>query len=122
IDYTGNVLPGSPSQILNSMLSAAWRGLDAKLRYQYYGSQWMNDLNSEKYDGHQLLHLQVGWKFNLPGGLFGIRIHGGIRNIFNTLYSSMILVNAPSFGGREPRYYYPGNPREFHLGATLYFY
>lgn len=122
IDYTGNELPGIPSQILNSMLSAAWRGLDAMLRYQYYGSQWMNDLNSQKYDGHQLFFLQAAWKFNIPGGLFGIRIHGGIKNIFNTLYSSMILVNAPSFGGREPRYYYPGNPREFHLGATLYFY
>ena len=121
IDYTGNVLPGIPSQFLNGMLSGAWKGLDMKLRYQYYGSQWMNDLNSKKYDGHQLLHLQAGWKISIPGGLFSIRLHGGVRNIFNTLYSPMILVNAPSFGGSEPRYYYPGNPRVFHLGATVYF-
>ena len=67
------------------------------------------------------MHLQAGWKFRIPGELFSIRIYGGIRNLFNTRYSSMILVNAPSFGGAEPRYYYPGNPRQFHVGATLHF-
>lgn len=121
IDYTGKVLPGIPLQALNAMLSGGWKGLDLKLRYQYYGSQWMNDLNSQKYEAYQLLHLQAGWKIQIPGGLFSIRIHGGIKNMLNTLYSSMILVNAPSFGGSEPRYYYPGNPRVYHLGATLYF-
>ncbi|MFO7668250.1 MAG: TonB-dependent receptor [Bacteroidales bacterium] len=121
VDYTGNVLPGIPAQILNTILSAKWRPLDVKLRYQYQGRQWVDDLNSKEYGGHQLLHLQAGWKIQIPGDLFSIRIHGGISNIFNLLYSSMILVNAPSFGGSEPRYYYPGNPREYHLGATLYF-
>jgi iron complex outermembrane receptor protein len=121
ITYTGNVLPGIPSQILNTMLSARWRPLDVKLHYQYYGRQWMDDLNSKEYGAYQLLHLQAGWKIQIPGGLFSIRLLAGIRNILNTRYSSMILVNAPSFGGSEPRYYYPGNPREYHLGATLYF-
>ncbi len=121
ISYTGNALPGIPSQILNIIPSAGWRGVNLKLQYQYIGSQWMDDLNSQKYMGHQLLHLQAGWKFRIPGELFSIRIYGGIRNILNTRYSSMILVNAPSFGGIEPRYYYPGNPRQFHVGATLHF-
>ena len=121
ISYTGNALPGIPSQLLNVMLSAGWRGLDMKFHYQYFGSQWMDDANSQKYQGYQLLNIQAGWKIKIPGDLFSIRIHGGIRNIFNALYSSMILVNAPTFGGREARYYYPGNPRQYHLGATLYF-
>jgi iron complex outermembrane receptor protein len=121
ISYTGKNLPGIPTQVLNTLLTSGWRRMDVKLQYLYQGSQWMDDLNSQKYDGHQLLHLQAGWKFQPQTGLFSIRIYGGIRNIFNTRYSSMILVNAPSFGGREPRYYYPGNPREFFVGTTLNF-
>lgn len=121
ISYTGNELPGIPSQHLSAFLSARWRPLEMKLHYQYYGKQWMDDLNSELYKGYQLLHLQAAWNFKIPGDLFNIRIHGGIRNIFNIHYASMILVNAPSFGGRAPRYYYPGLPRQFHLGITLRF-
>lgn len=121
ISYTGNKLPGIPSQVLNALLSGKWRGVDMKLQYQYFGSQWMDDENSQKYEAYNLLNLQAGWLIQIPGDLFSIRIYGGIRNILNTLYSSMILVNAPSFGGREPRYYYPGNPRQYHLGATIYF-
>lgn len=121
ISYTGNKLPGIPSQVLNALLSGKWRGVDMKLQYQYFGSQWMDDENSQKYEAYNLLNLQAGWLIQIPGDLFSIRIYGGIRNILNTLYSSMILVNAPFFGGREPRYYYPGNPRQYHLGATIYF-
>jgi len=121
ISYTGNKLPGIPSQLLNAILSARWKPLELKLHYQYSGSQWMDDLNSQKYDGHQLLHLQAGWNIRISGGDFRIRINGGVRNLFNTRYASMILVNAPSFGGRAPRYYYPGLPRQYHLGATLHF-
>ena len=31
----------------------------------------------------------------------------------------MILINAPAFGGRPPRYYYPGTPRYYYLGIAL---
>ncbi len=36
------------------MFSADWRGVDMKLHYQYFGSQWMDDLNSQKYEAYQL--------------------------------------------------------------------
>lgn len=121
ITYTGNKLPGIPSQLLNTILSARWKPLELKLHYQYAGGQWMDDHNSQKYDGQQLMHIQAGWRIRISNGDFRVRIHGGVRNLFNTRYASMILVNAPSFGGRAPRYYYPGLPRQFHLGATLHF-
>lgn len=121
VSYTGNDLPGIPAQLLNTMLHSGWRGLELNLQYLYNGKQWMDDLNSELYKGHHLFHLFAAWKIPLRGDLFNIRIHGGIKNIFNTQYASMILVNAPSFGGRDPRYYYPGNPRQYHLGLSLYF-
>ena len=33
----------------------------------------------------------------------------------------MVLVNAGSFGGRAPRYYYPGAPRNYYGGIRLFF-
>lgn len=121
ISYTGNDLPGIPGQVLNSILGSGWKGLDLKFRYVYSGKQWMDDLNSQLYPGHHLFHLHAAWELPLRGDILNISIHGGIRNVFNTKYSSMILVNAPSFGGRAPRYYYPGNPRQYHLGFSLNF-
>jgi iron complex outermembrane receptor protein len=121
ISYTGNALPGIPFQILNTMLSARMSQLEMKVHFQHAGSQWMDDLNSIKYDGHQLLNFQASWKVKLKRSPFQVELSGGIRNIMNTHYASMILVNAPSFGGSLPRFYYPGNPRQFHLGASLYF-
>ncbi|MEN8226600.1 MAG: TonB-dependent receptor [Bacteroidota bacterium] len=120
IDYSGNLLPGIPSQKLNSILTCILGPVEMKLHYQYTGSQWMNDANDQKYEAYQLLNLQVSWKHNSSHPL-SFEVHGGIRNLFNTRYASMILVNAPSFGGNPPRYYYPGLPRQFHLGITFKF-
>ncbi len=121
INYAGNSLPGIPSQLLNTQISARWNSLGISLHYQFFGKQWMDDLNSELYEGHQLLHLQASWKIGFKNSPFHVQLNGGIRNILNSRYASMILVNAPSFGGNAARYYYPGNPRQFHLGASLHF-
>ena len=50
-----------------------------------------------------------------------MKFYGGIRNLFDAHYASMILINAPSFGGQPPRYYYPGTPRYFYLGLRFAF-
>ncbi|MEN8201838.1 MAG: TonB-dependent receptor [Bacteroidota bacterium] len=121
IIYTGNTLPGIPFQTLNTILSGTWDPFEVNLHFHHSGGQWMDDSNSQKYDGHQLLHLQVSWNIKIPNSPFHFKLKGGVRNILNAHYSSMILVNAGSFGGRAPRYYYPGNPRQFHLGLSLHF-
>jgi iron complex outermembrane receptor protein len=33
----------------------------------------------------------------------------------------MMIVNAKGFGGSEPRYYYPGLPRNFFMGLQYRF-
>lgn len=119
IDYSGNLLPGIPVQKLNSILTGTMGPMELKLHYQHTGSQWMNDANDNAYDAYQLFHLQFNLKFRLHSTPVDLDFHGGIRNLLDTRYASMILVNAPSFGGNLPRYYYPGLPRHFHLGLTF---
>ena len=43
----------------------------------------------------------------------------GINNIFDESYAQSVLINAVGFGGAEPRYFYPGNDRNFYGGLRL---
>jgi len=119
IDYSGKSLPGIPAQVLHATLSGNMHSIKVDLQYRYTGSQWMNDLNDLKYDGYHLLNLQIGWSPDLDKVPVGIELSGGIRNLFNAHYASMILINAPSFGGNPPRAYYPGLPRRIYAGLSF---
>ncbi len=121
IDYGGKKLPGIPFQKLNSAIFFSRDRFTLKLHHQFTGGQWMNDANADRYGSYQILHLQAAWDLKLGPGPFSMEFNGGVRNVTNAQYASMILVNAPSFGGNAPRYYYPGLPRQFHLGITLRF-
>ena len=119
-DYSGNALPGIPAQVIHARLVSAFRNnLNIVLESNYSGSQYMNDANTEVYDGHLLANARVSYRI-IPERLpFSIRLNSGVNNLFNTSYASMILVNAPSFGGAPPRYYYPGMPRHAFVGISL---
>jgi len=121
VDYSGNKLPGIPIQELNTILMASFEGFEIRLKHILSGEQWMNDGNDRLYEGYQLFHLQLSWQHQFSSIPLNININGGVRNLFDTAYASMLLINAPSFGGTAPRYYYPGAPRQFHLGVALGF-
>ena len=80
----------------------------------------MDDANSKVYNGHALFDLSMEYRFRIYRNA-DIIIIGGIKNITDKHHASMILINAPSFGGRAPRYYYPGNPRNFYAGVRIVF-
>ena len=46
-----------------------------------------------------------------------LTVFAGLDNALNTEYVSMASVNAGAFGGREPRYFYPGAPRMGYVGV-----
>lgn len=118
-DYSGNQLTGVPGNVLN--IGFAFKipgGLYGNLFYQYVDKMPMRDDNSVYSDPYQLLNGKIG--FNLPiSKHFMIDIYGILNNIFNEKYASMISVNAASFGGNLPRYYYPGLPFNFYFGTEI---
>lgn len=119
-DRSGNVLPGIPAQVIHARLRTTFREmLGLTVESLYSGRQFLDDANSLSYDGHIITHARAAWTLrpdNLP---FSIQINMGVNNLFNTSYASMILINAPSFGGAAPRHYYPGMPRNFFAGVRL---
>jgi iron complex outermembrane receptor protein len=118
-DYSGNVLPGIPdykSEIILHWLTAL--RIETNLTWQMVGRQYLADDNAETYRAYQTLGWNISYSRDISDN-FGFFIALGVRNILNQHYASMILINAPSFGGTPPRYYYPGMPRNFYLTLSL---
>lgn len=118
-DYSGNKLTGTAPHIFNTGIDLRTNfGLYGNINYQFVDALPMRDDNSIFSEAYQISNLKVGftktfakkWTFD---------ISGGINNLFDKHYASMILINAGSFGGNAPRYYYPGLPMNFYGGLSL---
>ena len=119
IDYSGNELPGIPdykNDLILRWLTAL--NLETSMSLHMVGKQYLADDNEEIYQAYQTLDWNISYTRELTIN-FGFSVALGINNIFNQSYASMILINAPSFGGAPPRYYYPGMPRNLYLTLTL---
>jgi iron complex outermembrane recepter protein len=115
-DYSGNPLTGTPPVVASAGLDLDTRlGLYASLNYQYVDAYPMRDDNTKTNPAYQLTNLRAGFRRVLFGHL-DLHLYGGVANIFDQKYASMILVNAT---GAAPRYYYPGLPRNFFGGIML---
>lgn len=120
-DYSGKTLPGQPASMLNLSLEAeAPGGIFLQVRMRNESSQYLDDANTMEYGGHSLFDLAAGYK-STKGKLQNLGINAGIRNLADTRYASMLLVNATGFGSTLPRYYYPGQPRNFFLTLSYSF-
>ena len=118
-DYSGNDLTGVPSEILNMGIDFNSKfGLYGNINFQHVGKMPMTDSNSIYYESYNLTNLKIGFKSNLNKKL-KCNVFFGVNNIFDEAYASQILINAPSFGGNAPRYYYPGNPANFYTGTNF---
>ena len=71
-------------------------------------------------DPYELLNLKLNYDWSLSQKL-RLQFNFGINNILDEDYAASIVPNAVGFGGSAPRYYYPGNPRNFYGGVTFDF-
>lgn len=114
-NYRGNRLPGSPQHRVNYQLGWEYRDRwHALVQLIAQDRLPLRDDGSAWGDGYFLMHLNAGYAFQL--GKWQFDAFGQVDNITNTLYASMFLINAGSFGGAAPRYYYPGMPRSVRVG------
>lgn len=120
IVFSDNALPGIPKQMLSCRyISQYMDKMEFEAEYIYSGRQFMNDANTANYSGHMVTNGKTSYTISPKNMPFSILISAGINNLFNTKYASMILVNANSFGGAAPRYYYPGMPRNVFLAFSV---
>jgi iron complex outermembrane receptor protein len=121
IDHSGNFLPGIPSSAF--IFGLDWLPFDGFHLYfntRVSGSQYLTDANDLDVEGYSVSNLKISHKLKVSGD-FSISMNGGINNIFDVDYVSMILPNAPGFGTTPRRYYYPGQPRNMYVGIRFSF-
>jgi len=118
-DYSGNDLTGVPDKTFYSQLNLnTSMGIYSFVSYQFIGEIPIKDDNSVYSNSYQLVNLKVGFKREL-GTHFSADAYIGFNNVFDEKYASMLQINAGSFGSAAPRYYYPGEPRNYYAGLNL---
>nr|WP_321357355.1 TonB-dependent receptor [uncultured Draconibacterium sp.] len=117
-DYSGNLLPGTTKETFSiGTTLIPIKNLSLNGWYRYNGEMPVDDANSTFSDTFGLTNFEI--RFQGKKDKFKFDIRGGVQNIFDIHYASMLAVNAPSFGGNPPRYYYPGNPRNFYISILI---
>jgi iron complex outermembrane receptor protein len=117
-DFSGNDLTGVPSKIFNAGLEFnSDIGIYANINFQYVGSIPITDANSVIANSYSLTNMKLGYKVAIKKIELGAFI--GLNNIFDEEYASQLLINAGSFGGNAPRYFYPGNPLNYYTGIHI---
>jgi iron complex outermembrane receptor protein len=118
-DYSGNRLTGVPNLQWNLGVDLnTVSGFSLNTSFRSVGKIPMNDTNSKYSDGYKLLDIKATYTFKIQKFL-KTALSIGINNATNTHYAASILPNAVGFGSAPPRYYYPGNPRNFYGGISI---
>ena len=116
-DYSSNKLTGVPSQTLYSKIDFSYKKIISQLSLYSVGKIPINDSNDLFSNPYSIFNFKVSKTFNLNS--IDIYLTTGINNLFNKKYASGIVINAVGFGNSEPRYFYPGLPRNFFITLTL---
>jgi iron complex outermembrane receptor protein len=118
-DYSGNRLTGVPKVQWNLGFDInTTSGFSLNSSYRSVGKIPMNDQNSKYSDAYKLLDMKAAYTFKIQKFL-KTELSTGINNTTNSHYAASILPNAIGFGNIPPRYYYPGNPRNFYGGISV---
>lgn len=118
-DFSGNALTGQPPHQVNAGIDLNTEfGLYGFLTYEFVDAYPINDANSVFTDSYQLMNLKLGYRRDL-GRRLSVDLYAGINNIWDEKYASMVQINAIGFGGRAPRYFYPGLPQNYYGGVKV---
>lgn len=118
VDYSAKLLPGTAKTIWNAgAVFSPTKNIELHVWYRSIGEMPVNDANTNFSDSFGITNAEL--KYKGKKGIVNLEIKGGVQNIFDVHFASMLAVNAPSFGGVAPRYYYPGNPRNYYLSILI---
>ena len=118
-DFSGNDLAGVPRHRLNSGITLRkGRKFVFNLTHQFVDEIPLSDSNTLSSESFNVFNLSTRYTTALSKN-FSLDLNFGLNNLFDTNYAQSVLVNAVGFGGNEPRYFYPGNGRNYFGGIRL---
>ncbi len=118
VDYSGKDLPGTAKNTWQVMANLnATQIIQVNIWHRFTGKMAVNDANSDYSNSFGITNLEAKYLNKIKK--FNFELKAGLQNLFDVKYASMLAVNAPSFGGNLPRYYYPGNPRNYFVSVLI---
>ncbi|MEZ0454378.1 TonB-dependent receptor [Sphingobacterium thalpophilum] len=117
--YDGNDLTGIAPWVANAGLQ-----METRLGIYFFGSYYfndrlpVNDANTVFNAAYQLLNAKIGWKKEFAKH-FVVNVYGGMDNITNRNYSSLISLNASGWNGGPAPYFNPSPRRNGYGGFNL---
>ncbi|MDT0642467.1 TonB-dependent receptor [Zunongwangia sp. F363] len=118
-DFSGNELPGVPKSTVNVGFDLSTEfGLSFYSNFRAVGEMPLNDENSAYTNNYELFNIKAAYDFILAKNI-EVSLNAGINNLLDENYAASIVTNSVGFGGAAPRYYYPGNPRNYFGGVGL---
>ncbi len=116
-DYSGNEMESAPRVITNMKL--AYR-ITEKFKLEpewvHLGSYWMDQANTYKYKGHDLLNIRGQYIFNKKS-----TVYARLMNVTDERYATAASYKAAAFGNPEKFEYAPGMPLSLFVGYTQKF-
>lgn len=120
-DFSGNELPGVPDKkITTGIRLEHHQGFYLLSNFQYIGSQPITDENDLYATSYDLVNIKGGYDLEIGNRIY-MSLSAGINNVLDKTYASSILINASGFGGSEPRYFYPGLPRNYFGSLGIHY-
>ncbi|MBN2866944.1 MAG: TonB-dependent receptor [Thiotrichales bacterium] len=109
-DYSGNTLRFSPDFQYSLFLDWRKAAYSARLETTGVSSYYMDDANTEKYDGYDgVVHLTAGYAHKAH------KLNLSVHNIGDKRYASEVSKTAGVYGNPDSYYYTPGTPRNIML-------
>jgi len=112
-DFSGKEMSAAPRLVMNTRLGFTPSFLNkgkVELEWEKLGSYWMNDANTEKYEGHDLLHLRVNYFAGKK-----LEFYGRIMNVTDERYATNASISSGN------RTFAPGMPRTVYAGMKYQF-
>lgn len=112
-DFSGNDLTGVPKNKVDAGFYWLLNGFYLNTTYQFVDEIPLTDANTLNSDSFSLFNTKLGYETTIKEK-FIVSLNAGVNNIFDKKYAQSVLINAVGFGGAEPRYFYPGNNRNYY--------
>ncbi len=112
-DFSGNDIESAPRDIANTRLAyrpAALNGGGVELEWEHLGWYWMDQSNTAKYDGHDLLNLRANYFVTKR-----LQAYARVINLADKRYATAARF---SRGSKE---FAPGLPRTVYAGLSYAF-
>ncbi|HLW31499.1 MAG TPA: TonB-dependent receptor [Aequorivita sp.] len=117
-DFSGNQLTGVPDKKINGGINIGYGNIRLNSNFLHIGDIPLNDANELYSDAYTVFNVKASYKNEVFKNL-SLEVHAGVDNVTDAHYASSVLINATSFGTAEPRYYYPGMPRNWFGGIKV---